>query len=494
MVSWDDEGAYVTLGRLATTGAISLYQDDMTGQRMPLPFYVIGASQVIFGRDLWAARLVSLFLGVCVVGLTINIGRSLDGEISGILAGLLLVTQGVVVGYYATATYHALTATILMAAVWILLKEDLPWRFALGMGIASLLFFTRTNMFPVLPFFFVWAFLGARSAAERLAIVLITGAPPAIFFLVDPTHLKLLAHVPVLHRAVDDLGYRSILSFAAIHHADFREQMWAFVLLARRYESWTIAVAGLAVAALLHRRPHLQPRLTESRRGVAIVGALFLWCLVWHFIIWRVNFKLALAFLPCFAPLAAVFLGVGFTLLLRSPGLPRVGRVVLHITLAVSLTLSLVFVRHPLLPLPAPWPFHEDAIQRLNRSAAELGRLVPAEERIFLFAQPGPAYIAGLNPPRQQVMSAAGTLAPVASDPRLVAKSGAWGILEIDRWLGHEVQYAVISPQLLATYATIRPEGITRIRELLRDRFTLVGNVGAGSDLAANVYRRLKGQ
>src|SRR5262249_37225171 len=59
LITWDDESSFLALGQMALTGQITLFQDEMTGQRMPLPFYVLGASQEIFGRNLWAARLVS---------------------------------------------------------------------------------------------------------------------------------------------------------------------------------------------------------------------------------------------------------------------------------------------------------------------------------------------------------------------------------------------------------------------------------------------------
>ena len=272
--TWDDESAYVALGRLATIGAISLYQDDMTGQRMPLPFYVEGASQVVFGRDLWVARLVSLLIGIGALALTIAIARRLGGDLAGALAGLLLATQGVVVGYYATSTYYALTATILMAAVWVLLKQELPWRHALGMAIASLLFVTRTNMFPALLFFFAWAVLGARSAREQLAVVLVTAAPPAIFFLSAPTHVKLIAHIPVLNHLVAPLGYRSILSFSILDHAGLGRQLWAFALIARRYESWALAATGLVVVAgLLHLRPCTRPLMRSSGHAMCVAGS-----------------------------------------------------------------------------------------------------------------------------------------------------------------------------------------------------------------------------
>src|SRR3990172_9059509 len=157
LVSWGDEDAYVALGALAVRGEISLYQDDVTGHRMPLPFYVLGAAQLAFGPNLWMGRLLSLGIGAVVLLLSVAVARQLRGDVAGVLAGLFVATQGCLVAYYATATSHSLTALILMAAVWLLLRDGPRWRAALGMSVASCLFFTRTTMFPALPFFLVWA-------------------------------------------------------------------------------------------------------------------------------------------------------------------------------------------------------------------------------------------------------------------------------------------------------------------------------------------------
>jgi 4-amino-4-deoxy-L-arabinose transferase-like glycosyltransferase len=488
--TWDDETAYVALGRLAATGAISLFQDDMTGQRMPLPFYVEGASQVIFGRNLWAARLLSVGIGIGALVLTVDIARRLGGDLAGALAGLLLATQGVVVGYYATATYHALTATIVMAAVWVLIREELPARHALGMAVASVLFFTRTNMFPALPFFFAWALLGAGGAFERLMVVVVAAVPPAIFFFSDPTHLKLLAHVPVLNHLVTSLDYRSILSFSAVNHAGFGQQLWAFVVIARRYESWTLAAAGLAlVGALL--RVHGRPLASVPfRRGVTVVAFLWVWLFVWHLVIWRISFRYVLPFVAAFAPLAAVVFGVVFATVLARDDLPRAARTVLALTLAGALTLSVVFIRHPVLASPVPRPFDRDPIQLLDRVAVDLRTLVPTGEKVFLFGPPMAPYLAGLDAPLQQLMSPGGTLAPAHADDRLISKNGVWGSKELEHWLGRDLQYAVISPVALQGIESLRPEAVNRIRELLRERFMLVGQVGEGPLLGLDVYRR----
>jgi 4-amino-4-deoxy-L-arabinose transferase-like glycosyltransferase len=490
LMASDDEESYLGLGRLAVTGAISLFQDNLTGQRMPLPFYVLGGSQVVFGRSLWAGRLVSILLGLGVLGLTIAVAKRLQGDLAGVLAGFLLATQGVVVGYYATAGPRAFTALIFMAAVWIFLRKDLRWRCAVGMAVASLLFLTRTNMFPALPFFFVWALVGARGHFERLLVVLATLAPPAVFFLASPSHLKLLAHVPVLDRLVEPLGYRSIISFSAFQRSGLRDQLLSFPQFARRYESWALAGSALLAGSVLARRREGPPPATDHHDGIGVLVALFLWVLVWHYVIWHESFRLVRAYFPDFAPLVASLLGAGLGSLLARPSLPRAARTLLVFALAGAFTVSVVFIRHPLMSQPIPRPFHGDAIQQLEDAARQLTALVPRGERVFEFASPITAYTADLDMPLQQLMSPGGTLAQAGSDQRLVERNGVWGIAEIDRWLGAEARYALVSDHLMQAMEPLRPEAVERIRQLVRERFVLVGRVTGAVWLAQDVYRR----
>jgi hypothetical protein len=490
LITWDDESSFLALGQMAVTGQIALFQDDMTGQRMPVPFYVLGASQVVFGRSLWAARLVSLGLGLGALLVTVAVARRVGGDLAGVLAGLLVATQGTIVGYFATATYHSVTALILMTAVWVLLKEELPWRAAIGMTIASLLFFTRTNLFPALPFFLVWALCLARGRAERLAVALVTVIPPALFLAADPTHLKLLANVPVLRGLVEPLGYRSILEFSPVHAAGPREQIWAFVVFARRYESWTLAAGGLLAACGLlvfrGRSPAGFPRL----RALAVIGGLWLWILAWHFIMLRMNFKIVPAYFPSFALLLAVVLGVVFADCLGRKDLTRITRGIIVASLVAGLVVSVVWVRHPLMPRPVPTPFGQDPIEMTDRAAAELRRLLPAGTRVFLFAQPMPIYLAGLTAYIPQLMSPGGTMAPSGADERVLRRSGAWSVANVESWLGEDVQYAIVSSGYLNGLEEPRPEAVRLIRRLLSERFEEVRVVQGALGMDYRVYHR----
>jgi 4-amino-4-deoxy-L-arabinose transferase-like glycosyltransferase len=84
---------------------------------MPLPFYVLGASQLVWGRSLIAARLASLALGLGALILVTVIARHISGDTAGLLAAAFFATQGVLVGYLSTATYFSLSALILLTGL-----------------------------------------------------------------------------------------------------------------------------------------------------------------------------------------------------------------------------------------------------------------------------------------------------------------------------------------------------------------------------------------
>ena len=71
-----------------------------------------------------------------------------------------------------------------------------------------------------------------------------------------------------------------------------------------------------------------------------------------------------------------------------------------------------------------------------------------------------------------------------------VARSGVWGPVEVERWLGFELSYAVIDPDAVATMGAERPRVVERIRALLRERFVPIGRVEARPWFAYDVYRR----
>src|SRR3989442_1502751 len=103
IVPWDGEWGFVVLGPMLLRGEIRLFQDEIVGQRLPVPFYVIGASQLVVGRSLVAARVTSLLLGAAALAATFALGRALGGRACGFLSALFLATHALVIGYFATA-------------------------------------------------------------------------------------------------------------------------------------------------------------------------------------------------------------------------------------------------------------------------------------------------------------------------------------------------------------------------------------------------------
>jgi 4-amino-4-deoxy-L-arabinose transferase-like glycosyltransferase len=487
LVPSENENSYLGLGLLTVTGQISLYQDELTGQRLPLPFYVFGTSQVLFGRNLWAGRLLSIVFGSAVLVLTMFLARRLAGPLAGWLAGLLLATQGAVVSYYSIAAYHAWSALLLVGAVTLLILGGRN-RAVYGMAAAALTPVSRTNMIGAVPYLWMWALRIATSTRQRILATLVVVAPFVLFLAYDTRHVKLLAHIPLLKRLVAALGYRSIVYFEALEVESWTTQLWSLVRFARRFESWALAAGVILLMLLLLALRGARLSHFWSSNELAVAG-LAAWMLAWHCFMFWMNLKWVIAYFPDFAPLFAIVLGTTAARLLGQPRFRSYERGLLVGGLALACVVSVVFVRSPMMPRPIPRPFVDDSVQRVERAAAKLATIVPPGERVFLVGPSIGVYLAGRIAYLQQMM-APGTLVARDGETELINRSGVWGRVEIDRWLGEDVRYAVVTPTLLEGLKPSRPDAIGRIETLLRDRFERIAVLDDEPTTAYDVYRR----
>lgn len=493
LVFSDDEEGYVVFGDLVARGKVSLFQDDVLGARTPLPFYILGWPQRVMGRDLWTARLVSIVFAAGALWLTIRTARILGGDTAGLLAGFLLATQGATVGFFATAGYHGISAFLVLAILQLFIAPPFPGQYLLAAASTGLLFLTRTHISPLVPLLLAACALRSPDRRTRLLVLLLGAATPLIFFLSDPTHLKLLAYAGPFERVAARWGYRSLFYFYDFPSPPFREQLRSLLLFPRRYESLALAAGGLFLAALWsHRRPG-QVRVWPTRPEIRLLLLVFVYgvgCL--FLIVAPFNLKVAIAYFPAYAPLAAVLLGIGFAHILSSPRTPSPARLVAVATLCGALVISVVFPRQPLLPTPPGRPFRDDAIQQLDKLASGLERAIPAGSRVFLVGDSMPLYLADRLPYIRQIMYPT-TLAGRNEDPELIARSGVWGRDQIEEWLGRDATYAVIAPRWLEALRNNRARNVARIEELLATRFSRTAVLDDYFGIPYHVYRRNPG-
>ena len=490
LVFSDDEEGYLTFGYLAARGTVSLFGDDVLGARTPLPFYILGWPQRVLGRDLWTARLVSVVFAAGALWLTIRTATILGGGNAGLLAGLLLATQGATVGYFVTAGYHAISAFLVLAILQLFIAPPFRGQYLLAAASTGLLFLTRTHVSPLIPLLLAVCVLRSPDLRARLLVLLLGAATPLIFFLSDPTHVKLLAYAGPLQRVAARWGYRSLFYFYDFPSPPFRDQVRSLLLFPRRYESLALAAGGLFLAALWRRRVWNRVRVWPTRSEVRFVLLVFVWgvgCL--FLIVAPFNLKVAIAYFPAYAPLAAVLLGVGFAHILSSPQTPTTARLVAVATLCVALVISVVHPRQPLLPTPPGRPFRNDPIQQLDRLARGLEGAIPPGGRVFLVGDSMPLYLADRLPYVRQIMYPT-TLAGRNEDPELVARNGVWGRDQIEEWLGRDATYAVIAPRWLEALRHNRARNIARIEELLAVHFTRTAVLDDYLGIPYQVYRR----
>jgi hypothetical protein len=195
-------------------------------------------------------------------------------------------------------------------------------------------------------------------------------------------------------------------------------------------------------------------------------------------------------------PLLAVVLGALASRLLADGALGRRGRAVLAVFLAAVLVLPIYYNRNPLMPSgPAR---AADPVRAVQVAGRHLARLVPPDARVFFFGQVDVYYFSGLPPTHLQQITNYDTLAVNDRDNAVLLRSGYYGMPQVERWLGTEDDYAVISPQGLLTFAedfhdhpdVNRPK-VARIRELLDRYFTRVGTVSEYPYYSYEVYRRV---
>jgi 4-amino-4-deoxy-L-arabinose transferase-like glycosyltransferase len=486
MLTWPDESGYVHLGYLATTGQISLFQDDFPGLRMPLPFYIVGLSQVIWGRDLLAARLVSLALSLIAVLLVALLARRLSGDWAGGLAALFFATQGVIVGYFSTATYNALGACVLIGGLLLIVAVSAPAGPLLGMATISLLFITRTNMWPVLPAVLGILLWQTRGAWRRLLLVVAASAVPLGFLLWSPSHAKMLAYVPGLGRWLAPTGFVSTLALTDAPVRTLHDRVWAIIRILRMYEFWWLAAGVLVLLIALCWLKGRDVRPVLRGRWVWLLGLLLCYIWVWQFFFFWGFPKTLAAYFPTFAPLLPILLGVGYARLLHETGLAGGAQAATLVVLLVLLVAPVVVVRHPLLPLPTDGD--ASATSELAAAGAHMARLIPPGAQVFLWGDSLPLYLAGRMPYLRQIHSAQ-TLA-VVQDPEAIRRNGLWGMVEMEAWLGKDADYAVIQVSLLEHYRNEPRMPVRAMEELLARHFEKIATVHDYRWFAFDVYRR----
>ncbi len=484
LVPWEDESGYLFLGDLAVRGEIRLYQDEMLGERMPIPFYLLGASQLVAGPSLLAARLTSLALGGAALMLTYAVGRTISGPIGGALGALFLATHGMIVGYWATAMYHSLCAVIVLLGLYLLHVRRSP---LLAMTAFSALSLTRPNVAVMVPLVLTILWLECRRPWDRWCLVAVTVLPPLAFFIWNTEHLKLLAYVPGVATLVRPLGYQSLFPLGAENLVPDRAWSHGLTWFAQRYRFWCLAGAALTLAWWLARWRAGRP-LSEKCPAARRIALLFVYTLAWQVLILRVFPKSVAAWTASFAPLVALLLGHYGARILESDAAPILLRRAVVAGLTSVFLLSPTFSRHA--NMPAPLPTASTTIGVVDEVAREMGTVIPAGSRVFLVGMSVTAYLARTRPYLQQIIHS-WTLVP-RGDPRVLARSGLWGRQNIIAWLGQDAPYAIVQPSWLAEYRA-RPayDELAQLVEAgLASHFTLVREIDLYPVGAYRVYRR----
>jgi hypothetical protein len=469
----DGEWSFLVFGRMVIRGEIHLFQEGMTGRRLPLPAYVMGLSQIV-GPNPLAGRLWSLALGAVALCLTFAVGRALAGSAGAILATLFLATHPVVVGFYASASYYSLSAVMILAGTWAIVARPSAQGRLLGLACFSLLSISRAHLVPMVLFVLVYTLVQARGARERTLLVAIAALPPVAFILWNPDHVKVLAYVPGLSRLVEPLGFRSLLDLGAEGMLGEPGTWEGIVWFLRRHFFWVVATGGLAAATAvgLARGSIRRPPLSAP---IVFVAGLAVYTLACQVAMIPSYIKVVAAWSTTFAPLWAAVMGWAGAGLLARGSAPAWVRAPVAVLLLGVFALSPSLARHAAMPYPLP---PKTTLRMIDEDAARIRAVAPKGARVFLLGSPVPAYVADVRPYLQQILGV-WTLVP-STDEYAVSRSGVWGPRQIDEWLSRDAPFALVETGRLDSLEKIpsyRPV-IGQIRSLLDRHFDRVGRGG----------------
>lgn len=487
MVPDPDETVHVFLGRMAITGQISLFQDELPGFRAPLPFYFFGLSQLVFDRSVVAARISSAVVGTVCLVLLMVLATHIGGRLCGILALLFAVTESALIGFFAQTSYHSLTTLFLLTALYLVFGTKLRHKHVLAMLACSCLFFTRTLVTPVIPLAMLYLLSMEKRAVDRAAIVAAAVVPPVAFFMGDTTHLKLLAYIPVLSGFARPYGYQSpTRMMAPLRYDPENTPIGALVVLARWYKPWLLAAVVLAAAVVMVALRGRRIGAFFSSRAVNVTALITMYLATMHLLGSRGSWTGSVGYIASFGVLGAMLLGFGFsTLIEQYCGTQKYRR-------AALLSLAAFFLWAPLASPPPSLPravaYDRPATRALASFGEALRRTIPVSSRIFNLGATQALYAAGLTPYLRQNFGF-NTLSAIADD-RIRTKSGLWGEPEIRQWLVHDADYAVIVPENLDGYRDTCASCIALVESLLARYFEQISVLADDSGRTYIVYKR----
>ena len=435
----DADGVYLHHGWLIVRGELGLYAPEMTGHRTPLPYYLIGLSQVLFGPSVLAGRVFSLLAGWAGVLILWRAARRSLGEPAGTLALLLLATNAYLMSHFSVAAFHGLAFFWVALGAWYMVASDSPWRRALIVLCAWGLFLTRPQFGLLIPVAGLWGVWTAKTPPTRQAVIAATVAPGVLFFIAYwPGVLKMAAYVPGLEGMAARWGYVPI---PMPGEPDWGTRVWrAAALVLRSYKAW-IALGLVAWAVW----PVGYAPLQRPAKRLLLV---FLMVAASQLLVVNASWKVAVGYFPAFSGLLAVPLAARYAQLLGN-GFAPPGRFLVRRRWMAAAALGLMLLAGPAWSPPPNLPLAVDpsrfAALEAERAGRELARLIPPGTPIFLFGPATLPHLAGLRPPIQPSNHLETLTNGPAVSPKYYAglydsmrRSGLWATSDILEWLSRD--------------------------------------------------------
>ena len=387
---WWDEGVSLYLAG-ESLAALTVAKDFAVDLHPPLYHALLWAWTAAVGPSAFAARYLSVALGVLIVPATIALGRLVGGRVAGLIAGLLVAVSPFLIFYSQEARMYSLAPLLGVLSILVVARCLRVARMT-GRDAAVL---TVVNVAALYSYYYLGFLIVAESAAVAAVLIwssrLSRGEGSTVWsgFLgrwVLVQALTALAFVPwlVVFAALSPAGAGDLAIQAgdAVRHSAVgfaRETLVAFSVGFNGARPWSIAAVGaLSVLAAVGA---LSDRSREGRsvRLILVASVLLPLALSYAIHVWRPFYYPR--FIAFAQPVLMVLAAAGAARLLQSPFGSRLPALVGRL----SAVLALLLLAIAILPVPSSLRAHY-SIHRTAFSTADYRETLRS---LASLAQPG---------------------------------------------------------------------------------------------------------
>lgn len=466
-----DEGNYLYKSYLYATGAEIPYSSGATwSEYMPGSYYLFGFSQVFFGKNFYAARLVSFIFGFLAVILSFRMTKKIAGFIEAVIVVSLLVINSTLVQSFSLVAPYSFTSFFLLFALYLLtVNINVKLRIFLSIFFMFVCVFARSSMLPNYVVFILILMVIFR---KLLIPVIFSSVVVPIVVLAPflPGVLKIFINFPIINGLALYLGYPDFYYSKFSGEINISKVVISFLEFFKYYQVWFIPLLSIITVIFLSKinlKKYYRNLFLKNNYVFLIIIILFIFNIFAHFAgAYGHCPRCVIPYFNYFSILGAIVIAVMFGLFIKVSKEGYFSDFVFVISLIIVLfvgaaTLSNIFLR----------PFEKTSLKNIERTSIEINKNTKSGEMIFSLTSPHYLYLSGrssFGPLINRWYSLRSS-----TNTKALKNSGLWNVDMAVDWLRNESAWALLPKNYYEALKDIDSEVASLIKKEIDNNFFL---------------------